>query len=121
MAHQRQDIKNFHIGQDAVVTITVEDPDGNAVNMTGGSASLTVMPIADRRKDTADAEVLVSKDTDAGITITDGSGGTLEAAFQPSDTDGLAPQTAWYRIDVTDGNGDTVPGAAAGEFELVRD
>lgn len=120
MAHNRQDIKNFHIGQKATLVINVEDENGDAVNMTGGEAVLTVMPKDDFGKKTSNVDALLQKSVGQGIEITDPSAGKLEVTFEPSDTEDLKHITRWYRIDVTDSEDNPMPGAVAGNFELVH-
>lgn len=121
MTHNRNDIDPFHIGQDATLAITVEDEDGTTVDMTGGDATLTVMNFEDRHTATDQATQHVQKSVGSGIAVDDGPVGELEVTFDPGDTEDLDPDTYWYRVDTTDANGDTVPGAVAGRFEAVRD
>lgn len=131
MTHNRHDIGPIHIGQDAELPLQIRDEDGNTVDMTSGEATLTVFPLSQRNHATDQVDSKVQKSITGGGIVTDASTlvnninvdpsvGDLAVVFEPSDTDSFDPQTFWYRVDVVDGQGQTVPAAAAGEFTLTR-
>jgi len=66
--------------------------------------------------------VLVEKTlAGGGIDAVDLAAGEARVLLEPDDTEALAEKRYWYRINIVDADGDPVPGAAAGVFELVRD
>lgn len=122
MTHNRTDITDVHIGQAGSIDLTVEDSDGTAVSMTGGAATFAILDLSDREQALANADVHVEKTiADGGITEVDAANGELRVDLDPADTEELTPRTYWYRVNIEDSDGDPVPGAVAGEFELIRD
>jgi len=122
MGHNRTDIDNVHIGQSGRIPVTVQRPDGSAVSLLGGEMRFGVIPLREQDRPLEDADVLVEKTlAGGGIDAVDLAAGEARVLLEPSDTEALAEKAYWYRINIVDADGDPVPGAAAGVFELVRD
>jgi len=96
MANLRQDLQILR-GISKTLRLTVEDEDGERVDLTGATVYFSV------KVNVADAAAVISKDsgTPSEITILTQSGDTLGQAdifLVPSDTSGLSPIQHYYDV-----------------------
>lgn len=118
MAHNEELIDNFHIGQDATLTIEVTDENGDPASIVGGDVEFYLIPHNHRERSIEDADILLEKSLGNGLNLIEGENNKVEVTFVPEDTRDLASGTKWYRVVTTDSDGKTVPGSVSGPFGL---
>lgn len=104
MPHQAQSISNYHAGDALKITVTVEDSDGNAIDISG--ANVIEWYLKDNATD-SDADAILSKTkSGGGITFTsDGTDGKFDIKIDTSDTDGESG-TKHHRARLKDSDDD---------------
>lgn len=98
------------------LVITVTDPAGAAVDLTGTAVKFMVKA----HPTDADAAALISKSTTSGIALADqvASKGVAYLTLTATDTN-IAPDAHWYEIQATDSLG--VITLASGRFWVTAD
>lgn len=91
-------MSTFVAGDDVVLEITATDSDGDAVDITACTINFEM------QRNVTDSEVVISKSTVDGITITDGTNGVMQVVLTNTDTADLSG-TYYYEIKVTDLSG----------------
>lgn len=102
MTHNNKDIPNLHAGDALDITCTIEDSDGNTVDLSGAQAEYLL------KEDSADADsdaLLTKTISGGGITIVDSDAGELLIEIDTNDTGGMVGQKH-HRLRVTDSDGD---------------
>lgn len=112
MPHQTVTISGYHSGDSLDITVTVNDPEGNAVDISGTAITFV---IHNSETDTTE----VSKTVGSGITITNGSAGRFEVAIDPSDTESLSGAHD-IEAQVVESDG-TVATVLTGSFPIEED
>jgi hypothetical protein len=88
---------SWYRGEDVVLTDSIKDAGGAAVNITGWSLQFTL------KKAYGDAAAVLTKSTaGGGITITNGPGGVLQVTIASADTASLEVRTYVYDIQRID-------------------
>ena len=82
-------------GDSKVITVTVTDADGAAVNLTGATISYVIFD---------DGSATITKTVGSGITVTDAAAGTFTITLAASDTASLAG-AYYHECQVTDSSG----------------
>jgi hypothetical protein len=104
MADVEPDFEMFE-GNTKIIRLTVKD---NAdppvvVDITGATVKWKLAKdakqtgVGDLAKGTG---ILIEKDTDDGITLTDAVNGKLEVLLEPIDTDGIKPGTYYHEVEM---------------------
>jgi len=102
--------KSMKSGDDKVMPFSVVDNSGNAVTVTGGSATYAIA-------NSVDGPALVTKTSAAGaITL---SGSTITVTLVPADTASMAG-VYYHELEVTDSDGDVFT-PACGTMTIERD
>jgi hypothetical protein len=113
MTHNAQTISGYHSGDTLRITVNVEDPDGNAVDIRGTSIKYVIAGAQTGSK-------IIEKSTSAGgITIVDGVNGLFRIDIEPSDTADLSGGYA-HECQLTDTNGD-VATLFGGSINITED
>lgn len=103
MPHQIQNIGDYHAGDALLITVDVEDDNGNAVDISNANSIEWYLK---NDETDADGEAVLSKTlAGGGISITDGAGGQFEIKIDTGETDGEAG-TYHHRSRLEDSNGD---------------
>ena len=97
-------------GDDKTLTVTVLDPDGDAVNITAA----TIKWQCARSLGKASA---ISKTTSSGITITSASGGIFTVALEDTDTEDLSANYQ-HEAEVTFADG-TISTVLSGTMKII--
>lgn len=92
---------NWFLGEDKVLSFTVVDVAGAAVNITGWAIEWV---LRERQGDRA----LIEKAVGSGVTISDGPGGVCQVAVTDTDTDTLAGGRYWHALRRTDAGNEAV-------------
>ena len=111
MTAEKQNITGYYSGNSLKLAITVKDPSGAVVDLSGASIRWALT-------ETYDQTVLVRKSTaDGGIVITDAENGTFEINVDPQDTDDLSGEYD-HECEVTDSGGNVVT-VTTGTIEIT--
>lgn len=86
-------------GDDLTYTLTVNDADGNAVDLTGASAAVFTV-----KKNYSDDTAVIEKTLGAGVVITTPASGVVTVTLSDSDTD-IEDGTYMFELQVTDSSG----------------
>lgn len=127
MTHNEQNVTEHHEGDAAEIHVTVEDGDGNIMDLTGSDVEWLLL-----EDDTdEDANALLTKDgteggTTNGVEFTDATNGAVKVIINTDETEGIVDWTNYpggskmfrHRIRVTDTNGNRITGFT-GDFEIV--
>lgn len=89
----------IYAGDDVDINVAVTDPaTGDPKNLTGATVQWAMFK---EYKGT----VVVTKDTDDGVTITDAANGELTISLDAADTEDVRPDIYAHEVEVTDGSG----------------
>lgn len=101
-------------GDSRVIALTINDADGDEVNLTGATVRYAIAEAA------TSGTKLVEKTTSSGISITDAANGKCEITLAPADTTALqpgVPRDLYHECEVEDSTGKKMT-AFTGKFRL---
>jgi len=103
-------------GDTTAFTVTIEEPNGTLVDVTGYSFIFTVDP---SKAPAAGGGELYSLSVGSGITISDGPNGEITIGMSVSDSD-QTPGDYFYDLQMTD-LGSLITTILKGDYEVIQD